>query len=225
MSQLLALQIKDDFIVNYQQLERFNPTDFTSVSIDLTGHVTIDKPMAIICKWPNLTQLEITYATLSPQSITLLNNLSKLTYLRLNYVDLDERALAAIPKLKDLGLFEHKASAKPTPLLQVLSKSEKLWQLSLDEAILNHEDIKLIAKIPHLKILSLKNTCIDDADIATLSKLSSLKKLLIKENRVTPKSLPYLLKLHKLEQLELSGKDWPADDLKRLDKIPTLDTR
>lgn len=223
-NQPLALQIGDNFIANYQQLERFRPSDLTSVSIDLTNHVEVDKPLAIISKWP-ITQLEITNAKLEPQSITFLNNLSKLNYLRLNYVDLDERALAAMPKLKDLWLFEHKASAKPTPLLQALSKSEKLWQLSLDETILNHEDIKLIAKIQHLKILSLKSTGIDDADIETLSKLSSLKTLLIKNNRITPKSLPYLLKLHRLEQLELSGQGWPVDDLKRLDKIPTLDTR
>jgi serine/threonine protein kinase len=223
-NQPLALQIGDNFIANYQQLERFRPTDLTSVSFDLTNHVSVDKPLAIISKWP-ITQLEITNAMLEPQSITLLNNLSKLTYLRLNYVDIDEGALAAMPKLKDLGLFEHKASAKPTPLLQVLSKGEKLWQLSLDETILNHEDVKLIAKIQHLKILSLKNTGLNDEDIETLSKLSNLKTLLIKNNRITPKSLPYLLKLHKLEQLELSGQGWSADDLKQLDKIPTVDTR
>lgn len=175
----------------------FSFTDIDRASLD--GFIT---------EHPELILLDLSEsASLKPKDMVALEQLRKLTFLRLkrmHQIDQFIEQLARIPNLNTLDITDNKQITNSS--MQLLLRIPQLGIIILRQTAVTDLAAQTLVKLPHASLIDLSdNSAITNESVKVLSNCDSLTELKLENTSVTPACVRYLKKLKHLRKLDISG--------------------
>jgi len=159
-----------------------------------------DAALAHVARLRSLDKLYLGSSLLTGRNLPELAPLSRLQYLSLKQLPIDDAKLRALPRFNDLRY------------------------LGLDGTQITDEGLKELARFPLLQTLWLDQTNITDAGLVHLKPLSNLRSLFIPGTRTAGPGLAELKHLPSLTYLSLKGTKQTTESLKQLGTLTQLET-
>ncbi|MBC7856447.1 MAG: hypothetical protein IAF94_23705 [Pirellulaceae bacterium] len=155
------------------------------------------------------------------EGLSLLADLSNVTWLNLQAAPITSAGLEHIAPLKELEQLYLGFSRVDGEGLARL-ELPKLRLLSLHGLALKDDDLKRLPELPHLQELVLSNTLVTDDGLVHLAKHASIHKLSLENTKITDKGLVHLQRLPGLETLYLQNTPTAGPGLTELKPLSNL---
>jgi CubicO group peptidase (beta-lactamase class C family)/predicted esterase len=151
-----------------------------------------DRDLALLSKFPYITDLSFEQTTISDEGIAHLTPLTKLEWLNLFQTQVGDRGLENLSTIKSLKLLPIGETQVTDAGMVHLEKMQQLEYLGVRANVITDEGVKHIAKLTNLERLHLGETKISDAAIPYIAKLTRLKKLYIHDTAITSAGIEQL---------------------------------
>ncbi len=205
----LLFNIESEMLVAPDLWPRFRPREFEGVLIDLHSCYVDEDPLnqsiREIAQQDALRILTLNEKVISPKTLLTLGRLSRLRWLDLTHMTIDETPLtgkqaAQLENLSNLTVLRLGKIVAPTPVLESLANRSSLRRFALvGTGQLTTQDIQLITRLSSLEVLSLHAADLPEMDILTeFAKLPKLKYLLCDGRLLDKSKLDTIAKLHDL---------------------------
>lgn len=109
-------------------------------------------------------------------------------------------------------------------LAHLLQLKETLQRVSLNDAYVTTESLKILVQLSHLRRLDLNRTPLTDTDCEPLVAATQLRELSLRETAIGDVTLQHLSGLKELRHLSLSGTKVTNSGVSYLEKLPELNT-
>jgi Leucine-rich repeat (LRR) protein len=180
------------------------------VAVDLTTSMITDDGLKELADFKNRRELRLNYRSANSRafgkrgSCTVLKDFAFLEYLDLTQTEVDDDWLDGIQELKRLSVLRLHNTNVTDRGLAAVARLSSLRELQLP-AKATDKGLEHIRKLPCLENLDLFKTAITDDGLACLRDLSELRHLSLWSTAITCAGLRHLKNVEKLESLDLSS--------------------
>jgi hypothetical protein len=169
-----------------------------------------------------LTKLYLGSSAITGSNLAVLAPLTRLQYLSLKQLPLDDAKLAALPEFPELQYLGLDGTKIGDEGLKAVARYVQLQVLWLDHTPVTDAGLAHLKPLASLRTLYLPGTNTAGPGLAELRNLSNLNSLSLKGSKLSPASLKYVAQLEQLESLGLDQTNVTDDQLADLTGLSRL---
>ncbi len=209
----------EDFLAHPELFQKFGPNDLSGLFIQGEPTAITDQFLTNINHLTRLQTIVLRNCYLTAKAVTTFNCFPKLDNLTLVDTEISGDGIAKLKRLRQLDSLTANDVKNPRVFLTRLSGQSHLRCLSVKNAGLKDNDLKLIAQMANLEELTIGgNRDISNEGLAYLAGCKKLRKLQIKNISIKPGCANVLAKIKELELLILPRSSFTGAELSALQR-------